>query len=91
MVALLSVGSAASPKEDVLQIGDAGNKQLVEVKEEGERGLSAFLQKDGNALKGVLGPDGLPPMPVSLGSTKKRYELLDKSRTAYGDRADGEM
>jgi hypothetical protein len=33
VVGLLSVGSAAAPKEDVLQIGDAGKKQLVEVKE----------------------------------------------------------
>lgn len=91
VVALLSVGSAAQPKEDVLQIGDAGTKQLVEVKEEGEKGLSAFFQKDGKALTGVLGPDGMPPLPTSLHPSKKRYELLDKSRTAYGERADGEM
>ena len=33
VVALLTVGSKASPKDDVLQIGDAGAKQLVEVKQ----------------------------------------------------------
>ena len=71
VVGLLSVGSAANPKEDVLQIGDAGNKQLVEVKEEGERGLSAFFEKDKNAFKGVLAPNGMPPLPTSRHPTHK--------------------
>jgi len=47
VVGLLTVGSQSSPKEDVLQIGDAGTKQLVAVKEEGLKGgLSAFFEKD---------------------------------------------
>ncbi|KAK3647865.1 hypothetical protein LTR56_007839 [Elasticomyces elasticus] len=80
VVALLSVGSAAAPKEDVLQIGDAGNKQLVALKEEGKQGLSAFFAKDKSAFKGVLGPDGMPPNPAALQG--KRYEML-KEQT-YG-------
>lgn len=91
VVALLSVGSAANPNEEVLQIGEAGNKQLVEVKEEGEKGLSAFFQRDSSATKGVLGPNGLPPFPASKHPQKKQYELLHKSEQAYGDRPDGEM
>lgn len=86
VVALLSVGSAANPKEEVLQIGDAGTKQLAEVKEEGERGLSAFFEKDKNASKGVLGPNGLPPLPGSRHPTKKQYELLNASEQAYPSR-----
>ena len=84
VVGLLSVGSAAAPKEEVLQIGDAGKKQLVEVKEEGERGLSTFFEKDTKALAGVLGPDGLPPLPASLHPTKKQYTVLEADKQAYG-------
>ncbi|QIW99951.1 hypothetical protein AMS68_005469 [Peltaster fructicola] len=74
VVALLSVGSAAQPK-DVLQIGDAGNKQLAELKSEGEEGLSAFFQKETAAAKSVLGADGLPPLPASRHLQGKRYNL----------------
>lgn len=84
VVGLLSVGSAAAPKEEVLQIGDAGKKQLVEVKEEGEKGLSAFFEKDTKALARVLGPDGLPPFPPSRHPTKKQYHVLDEDQQAYG-------
>lgn len=91
MVALLSVGSAANPREEVLQIGDAGTKQLAEVKDEGEKGLSAFFQKDSGVGKSVLGANGLPPLPGSRRSTEKQYELLGKEQQAYGDRPDGEM
>lgn len=75
IVALLTVGSAAAPKEDVLKIGDAGSKQLVEVQEEGEKGLSAFFKTTTVATKGVLGPDGLPPLPASRHLQGKRYSL----------------
>ena len=83
VVALLSVGSAAQPKEDVLQIGEAGNKQLVEVKEEGERGLSAFFGKEKDAFKGVLAPNGMPPVPTSRHPTIKQYEKLSDSEQPY--------
>lgn len=67
VVGLLSVGSKANPKEDVLQIGDAGAKQMVQVKQEGEqRGLSAFFEKDKNVTAGIFGPDGLPPFPSGM-------------------------
>ncbi|KAH9826429.1 NADH-ubiquinone oxidoreductase [Teratosphaeria destructans] len=82
VVALLTVGSAAAPKEEVLQIGEAGTKQLVALKDEGERGLSTFFQKDASATKAVLAPNGLPPLPPSRHAAGKRYELL-KEQT-YG-------
>lgn len=81
MVGLLSVGSEKAPKDDVLQIGEAGSKQLVEVKDEGEKGLAAFFKKDNKNMAGVLGPGGMPPMPKNLGQNMKqngghRYEIL---------------
>lgn len=82
VVALLTVGSAAQPKEDVLQIGDAGSKQLVALKEQGEKGLSAFFQQDKSAFKGVLGPNGMPPLPASRAPLGKRYEMLKEQ--SYG-------
>lgn len=70
VVGLLSVGSKAHPKEDVLQIGDAGAKQLVEVKKEGEeKGLSAYFEKEKNAAASIFGPDGLPPFPSGMSRT----------------------
>ncbi|KAK4982798.1 hypothetical protein LTR66_009092 [Elasticomyces elasticus] len=88
IVGLLSVGSAAVPKEDVLQIGDAGVKQLVAIKEEGQKGLSAFFEKDSKAVASVLGPDGMPPLPTNQNyglKGKKRYEMLQEQSygTAY--------
>jgi hypothetical protein len=79
VVALLSVGSKASPKDDVLQIGDAGKKQLVTVKQEGEeKGLASYFQKERNLGAAVLGEQGLPPAPPSLNGQQNitRYELL---------------
>lgn len=80
VVALLTVGSKAKPKEDVLQIGDAGAKQLVSVREEGEKkGLAVFLQKQKSIGASVLGPDGLPPFPTAQhphGDGQKKYDLL---------------
>lgn len=78
VVALLTVGNAAKPKE--LQIGDAGSKQLVAAKEEGEKGLSAFFQKEKTAFANVMGPNGLPPLPTSHypGAAPKRYEMTEE-------------
>lgn len=65
VVGLLSVGSAEKSKEDVLRIGDAGAKQLVETKQEGEqRGLAALFEKDKKSISGVFGLNGLPPFPT---------------------------
>lgn len=75
VVGLLSVGSHAAPKDDVLQIGEAGSKQLVAVKEEGEkRGLAALFEKDKKGVLGVLGANGLPPTPCNL-NTLSKYQL----------------
>ena len=79
VVALLTVGNAQSPKEDVLQIGDAGQKQLVALKEEGEKGLSAFFEQNKKAGLSVLGETGLPPLPASRYPTGvKRYEMPEE-------------
>ena len=76
---LLTVGSAAAPKENVLQIGDAGSKQLVALKEESDKGGlgMVFFNKNKNAAAAVLGADGLPPLPASLGQNMsgKSYDL----------------
>ncbi|RMY27047.1 hypothetical protein D0865_04932 [Hortaea werneckii] len=85
VVGLLTVGSAAAPK-DTLQIGDAGNKQMVTVKEEGEKGLAQFFEKEKSAFKGVLGPNGMPPMPPSRHQTSKRYTMLEEDEQAYSSR-----
>ncbi len=77
VVALLAVGSKASPTKEL--IGESGQKELIAVKEEGEKGLAAFFEKENNASVNVLGADGLPPLPGGLSTTKdgkKEYELL---------------
>lgn len=82
VVGLLSVGSKATPKEDVLQIGEAGAKQLVQVKQEGEeRGLAALFEKDKKSVAGLLGPSGMPPLPMALGPKQeaKQY-VMDRDR-----------
>ena len=87
-VGLLSVGSAAAPKAEL--IGEAGAKQLVAAKAEGETGLAAFLEKTGGreAAKDVL-VDGLPPLPSgqSLASGTwdvHKYGLAEEN--SYGDK-----
>lgn len=82
VVGLLSVGSKASPREDVLQIGEAGAKQLVQVKQEGEeRGLAALFERDRKTVGSVLGPSGMPPLPTALGPKKEaRQYVMDRDR-----------
>ena len=84
VVGLLSVGSKANPKENVLQIGDAGAKQLIQAKQEGEeRGLAAFFQNEKNATVGIFGADGLPPFPSGMSSTNPvggRKYVMDADR-----------
>ena len=71
VVGLLSVGSAEKPKEEVLQIGDAGAKQLVQVKQEGEqKGLAALFEKDKKSMSSIFGPNGLPPFPTGANRMK---------------------
>lgn len=84
VVGLLSVGSKTSPKEGVLQIGDAGAKQLVQVKQEGEeKGLAAYFEKEKGAAKGIFGLGGLPPFPSGMSRTSPlggRKYVMDADR-----------
>lgn len=65
VVGLLIVGSKSNPKDDTLQIGDAGARQLVQVRQEGEqKGLSAFFEKA--KPSSILGPGRLPPFPSGI-------------------------
>ncbi|KAI1081277.1 NADH-ubiquinone oxidoreductase 21.3 kDa subunit [Whalleya microplaca] len=61
-VGLLTVGSAAAPKQDL--VGEAGAKALVAAQEEGKTGgLAAYFEKNKEAGKRDLLPGGLPPLP----------------------------
>jgi hypothetical protein len=84
-VGLLSMGSAAKPSPKLLA-GEEGMKQLVAVKEEGSKGLSAYF--DGQKGTAVLGEGGLPPMPVSTSRSGKLgaqgYNLHEEQ--AYKDK-----
>lgn len=87
VVGLLTVGSAAAPKE-TLKLGNAGKTQLVEVKEEGEKGLSTYFEKNKQVFSNVLGPNGLPPLPTSMhrGTHAKTgaYSLIKDTEQTYG-------
>ncbi|OJJ49505.1 hypothetical protein ASPZODRAFT_156623 [Penicilliopsis zonata CBS 506.65] len=77
-VGLLSFGSRAAPNDSALKIGEAGEKQLVESKREGEeRGLAALFNKDKSSVQNALGANGLPPTPCNLNSASK-YQLGDE-------------
>ncbi|KAL2000421.1 hypothetical protein VTN02DRAFT_3088 [Thermoascus thermophilus] len=72
IVGLLTVGSQTVPKDDVLQMGEAGAKQLVAVQQEGEEGgLAPLFEKDKKGIQGVLEPNGLPPLPCNLNTLSK--------------------
>lgn len=74
-VALLSIGSAAAPKQEL--IGEAGSKALVEAK---EQGLAAFFGKGKEGMAGVLDANGLPPLPSGFPMQKgrERYEMTEE-------------
>lgn len=83
LASLLRLGSAASPKVDL--IGEAGEKQLVAVQQEGsETGLAKCIETapPADVAKGVF-VDGLPPLPSgqSLASGSwdvHKYELTEE-------------
>jgi hypothetical protein len=85
VVALLSVGSKANPKDGALKIGNAGKQQLVALQEEGNtKGLATLLAQEKNLGKEFLGKGGLPPNPVPFERNDvKQYKLL-RDQT-YGD------
>jgi hypothetical protein len=75
VVGLLSVGSQSAPKKEL--IGEAGTKELVQVKKEGETGLAAYFNGGkGRALES-LGKGGLPPLPsgATLKPGADKYNL----------------
>jgi hypothetical protein len=89
-VALLSVGSAAAPKQEL--IGDAGAKQLVAATEEGQTGgLAAYFEKKGGAVaaQDVL-VNGLPPLPSGVRVTTDgqweayKYDLTEEKSYPEG-------
>lgn len=85
VVGLLSFGSKASPRSSSLRIGDAGVKQLVQIKQAGEaKGISAFLEGNSKSSASILGPDGLPPFPSGQGRLTPnggRMYLMNMGRT----------
>ncbi|KAL1863941.1 hypothetical protein VTK73DRAFT_6320 [Phialemonium thermophilum] len=75
-VALLSVGSAAQPRVEL--IGEAGSKALVAAEEEGRQagGLAAYLQKEGaEAGRLVLAENGLPPLPAGQDLKSGKWDV----------------
>jgi hypothetical protein len=90
VAALLTVGSAASAKVDL--IGEAGSRALVEARGDGNTGvLTTALQKlgtDGAKKEDVLFVDGLPPTPSgqSMRSGQWRvhdYTMLEPEEQSY--------
>lgn len=85
VVGLLTVGSAQEPKREL--IGEAGSKELVAVKEEGEKGLAQFFAEKKGVSTGVLGPAGLPPLPSGLfpgAKGEKTYRMIPDEEQTYG-------
>ncbi|KAK7951583.1 uncharacterized protein PG986_007311 [Apiospora aurea] len=93
-VALLGVGSAAAPKQEL--IGEAGEKALAVAQEQGQQqGLAEFFEQKGKQGVATAAADlfvnGLPPMPSgqalkadNSGAWEvKEYELLEDQ--SYGD------
>jgi len=79
-VGLLTMGSAANPSPKLLA-GEEGTKQLVAVKQEGQKGLAAYFESEKGAA--VLNEDGLPPMPPPFGQKDLvKYEI---GPTSYGE------
>ncbi|KAK4032474.1 NADH-ubiquinone oxidoreductase [Parachaetomium inaequale] len=75
-VALLTVGSAAAPRVEL--IGDAGTKALVAAEESGkETGIAGYLENSGvEAAKRVLElTGGLPPLPSGQSLAGEKWEV----------------
>ncbi|KAI5291813.1 hypothetical protein KEM54_006390 [Ascosphaera aggregata] len=78
VVGLLTVGSQAAPKDEILKIGEAGKKQVAEVKTEAEQGgLAVFFQENKEVGKSIFGANGLPPLPANL-NPASRYRFDDE-------------
>jgi hypothetical protein len=88
-VGLLSVGSAAQPKQEL--VGESGQQALVAAKTQGETGgLAAYFEKTGGAIavKDLL-VNGLPPTPGGQRQQADgnwdvhRYEVAKPEENAY--------
>lgn len=84
-VALLSVGSAAAPKAEL--VGAAGEKALVAAQDAGAAGLAAFIEKNGKAAALDVLVNGLPPTPAGENAVSgkwdvHKYGLAEQSYTA---------
>ena len=85
VVGLLSVGSKAAPTKEL--VGEAGSKELVKVREEGEeKGLAALFERDGKSVRGVLGKDGLPPLPGSLSPRPEGKNYVIDTENGYPEK-----
>lgn len=89
-VALLSVGSAAAPKAEL--VGEAGSQALVAAEETGRtKGLSGYLAtQNGATIAADVLVNGLPPLPsgqsLASGSWEvHKYELTEEE-SAYGEK-----
>lgn len=90
-VALLTVGSAAQPRVEL--IGEEGSKALVAAEETGKTaGLATYMEKNGvEAAKLLLAQTGgLPPLPSgqSLSSGKwdvHKYEIIEEQSYPPGE------
>jgi hypothetical protein len=79
------VGSQAAPKDDVLKIGQAGQQQLVAVKEQGEeRGLAALFEQDKKSIQGVFDANGLPPTPCNINAAPQHLQSKYELGTEHG-------
>ncbi|KAL7949465.1 hypothetical protein V8C42DRAFT_310954 [Trichoderma barbatum] len=72
-VSLLTVGSAAQPKVEL--IGEAGDKALVAAQKEGETGLANFLEKAPKDVAKDVFIDGLPPLPSGQSLTAGGWDV----------------
>ncbi|KAL7795987.1 hypothetical protein V8C37DRAFT_372745 [Trichoderma ceciliae] len=86
-VSLLTVGSAAQPKVEL--IGEAGDKALVAAQKEGETGLAKFFEKAPKDVAKDVFVNGLPPLPsgqsLSSGAWDVyKYELNEEQTYGSG-------
>lgn len=84
VVGLLTVGSAASPKVEL--IGEAGEKALVAAQEEGQTGglAKALAKATPKDVAKDLFVNGLPPLPSGMAQSGTEwkvhpYKLTDRS------------
>ena len=87
IVGLLSFGSKANPRDNTLEIGEAGENHLVQVKQEGkDKGLAAYFEKERSGAKSIIGANGLPPFPSGM---SQKSLVGGRKYVMDADRAEG--